>query len=280
MGTETGVAPEFGDLVEAGIDSGSDALAQRVAGSKQEDVAARFQVANQGADALDRVGGNERLLGKDVLKLLVIFVGESEVVGLFDCKTTLFRFANAAAAGAFHAIEQLFFGAGQIGAIRSVVFRFKSRGLAVFDPRTRQQPHLAPVLHLVVMTANGDPVDLARPAQLPPESQRVQFRYAALHLSAPEQVQYSYKFEGVDPDWVRAGSRRLINYNSLHHGHYRFLVRATLPGGPFSERDYAFDVLPHFYETAWFRILAVVLAVGAASRPADTISCACPRSRV
>ena len=139
-----------------------------------------------------------------------------------------------------------------------------SRGLAIFDPRTRQQPHLAPVLHLVEMTANGEPVDLAQPAQLPPESQRVQFRYAALHLSAPEQVQYSYKFEGVDPDWVRAGSRRLINYNSLHHGHYRFLVRATLPGGPFSERDYAFDVLPHFYETAWFRILAVVLALAAA----------------
>jgi signal transduction histidine kinase/ligand-binding sensor domain-containing protein len=139
-----------------------------------------------------------------------------------------------------------------------------SRGLAIFDPRTRQQPRLKPVVHLVEMTVNGEPVDLAMAAQLPPESQRVQFRYAALHLNAPEQVRYFYKLEGLDPDWVRAGSRRVINYNSLRHGHYRFRVRATLPGGESSERFYDFTVLPHFYETAWFRMLCAALAGAAA----------------
>ena len=39
-----------------------------------------------------------------------------------------------------------------------------SRGLAVFDPRTQPQPRLAPVPHLVEMTANGEPVDLASAA--------------------------------------------------------------------------------------------------------------------
>jgi signal transduction histidine kinase len=140
-----------------------------------------------------------------------------------------------------------------------------SRGLAVFDPGTQPQPRLAPVPRLVEMTANGESVDLATAAKLPPESQRVEFRYTALHLSAPEQVQYSYKLEGVDPDWVRAGSRRTINYNSLRHGHYRFLVRASLAGGAPAEAPYDFSVLPHFYETVWFRILAAALAVAAAS---------------
>jgi signal transduction histidine kinase len=138
-----------------------------------------------------------------------------------------------------------------------------SRGLAVFDPNTRQQSRLAPVPHMVEMTTDGAQVDLARPAKLPPDSQRVQFRYTALHLSAPEQLQYSYKLEGEDPDWVHAGSRRLKDYNSLHHGPYRFLVRATLPGGEASELAYDFTVLPHFYETAWFRILCVALAAAA-----------------
>jgi signal transduction histidine kinase len=140
-----------------------------------------------------------------------------------------------------------------------------SRGLAVLDPATRRQPRLAPVLQQVEMTANGEPVDLAGAVKLPPESQRVQFRYTALHLSAPEQVQYSYKLEGVDPGWVRAGSRRLINYNSLHHGRYRFLVRASLAGAPTAERPFNFEVLPHVYETAWFRILAAALAAAVAS---------------
>jgi signal transduction histidine kinase/ligand-binding sensor domain-containing protein len=140
-----------------------------------------------------------------------------------------------------------------------------SRGLAVFDPGTQPRQRPAPVPHLVEMRANGKPVDLERAVDLPPESQRVEFRYTALHLSAPEEVQYSYKLEGVDPDWVRAGSRRTINYNSLRHGHYRFLIRASLAGGAPSQAAYDFGVLPHFYETAWFRILAVALAVAAAS---------------
>jgi signal transduction histidine kinase len=63
---------------------------------------------------------------------------------------------------------------------------------------------------------------------------------------------------------VRAGSRRVINYNSLRHGHYRFLVRAELPSGLSAERSYAFQVLPVFYETVWFRLLVAVL-IGAAA---------------
>src|SRR4029077_5179519 len=112
MRTEAGVAPELGDLVEAGIDSGGDALPFRIARSNQQDIASGLHVANQGADALHGIGGDEGLFGKDVLKLLVIFFGEGEVVRLFDLQPALVSLSNAAAAGAFHAVEQIFFRAG------------------------------------------------------------------------------------------------------------------------------------------------------------------------
>jgi two-component sensor histidine kinase len=90
----------------------------------------------------------------------------------------------------------------------------------------------------------------------------LQVRYTALHFSAPELVQYWYKLEGLDRDWVRAGKRRLINYNSLSYGSYRFVVRAQVPGAPPAEASYAFVLLPYFYETAWFRVLGVALLGG------------------
>src|SRR5450759_3960075 len=71
MRTEAGVAPELGDLVEAGIDSSGNALPFRIARSKQQDIAARLNIANQGADTLHGIGGNERLFGEDVFELLV-----------------------------------------------------------------------------------------------------------------------------------------------------------------------------------------------------------------
>ncbi|HUB32960.1 MAG TPA: ATP-binding protein, partial [Bryobacteraceae bacterium] len=138
-----------------------------------------------------------------------------------------------------------------------------TRGLAVFDPRTRGEASIPPIVHLVEMTADETPIDLSRPARLPPGVQSVQIRYTAIHLSAPELVQYAYRLDQVDPGWVSAGTRRVINYNSLKHGQYRFTVRAQLPGGAPVEQSYAFVVLPHFYETAWFRLLcaAAVLLV-------------------
>jgi signal transduction histidine kinase/ligand-binding sensor domain-containing protein len=134
-----------------------------------------------------------------------------------------------------------------------------TRGLAVYSPGASKQRMMAPVVHLVELSVDGHPVNLDQPVQLGPNSERVQIRYTGVHLSAPEQVRYSYRLNGLDTRWVQAGSRRLINYNSLHHGSYEFAVRAEIPGGPAAERSYSFEVLPSFYETAWFRVICALL---------------------
>ncbi|MEO8593195.1 MAG: two-component regulator propeller domain-containing protein [Candidatus Solibacter sp.] len=137
------------------------------------------------------------------------------------------------------------------------------RGLAVLNPDTHKPPAVAPVAHLVQMTANGNPVNLDGSARLDPDDDRVQIRYTGIHLSAPERVQYFYRLDGLDHDWVSASSRRLINFNSLHYGRYRFHMRAELPGGAGSEQSFDFEILPHFWDTAWFRALCVAALLAA-----------------
>ena len=148
------------------------------------------------------------------------------------------------------------------GALRTADGRLwfaTSRGIAVFDPRVTRQPALPPTLALADVVSGGVHFAFNQPVQLPPESDRLQIRYTGIHLSAPERVQYFHRLDGLDRDWVRAGSRRLINYNSLGHGRYRFHVRAEIPGGPSSEQSFSFEVLPKYYETIWFRALGVAL---------------------
>ena len=138
-----------------------------------------------------------------------------------------------------------------------------SRGLAIYDPRAPQHTQMPPIVHVTEISTEGKPVNLSQPAVLPPDADRLQIRYAGIHLSAPERIQYTYKLEFLDHNWVDAGGRRLINYNSLPHGKYRFVVRAELPSGPAGEATYAFTLLPHYYETTWFRALcaAALLAL-------------------
>jgi signal transduction histidine kinase/ligand-binding sensor domain-containing protein len=135
-----------------------------------------------------------------------------------------------------------------------------SRGLAVLDPSERPPNVAAPMVHLLEVALDGRPVALNAPATLPPGDGRVQFRYTGIHLSAPERVRYSYRLEGLDREWVSSVARRVTNYNSLPHGQYRFAVRAAILGGPSSETSFAFQLEPHFYETAWFRYLCALLA--------------------
>jgi signal transduction histidine kinase len=139
-----------------------------------------------------------------------------------------------------------------------------SRGLAVLDPNARNRDELAPLVNFVEVVAdNHRQVDFSQPVRIPPGNGRVQIRFTAIHLSAPERVRYSYMLEGLDAEWTQAVTRRVINYNSLPQRHYRFVVRAQVPGGPSSERSFAFEMLPHFYQTLWFRCLCVALLLAA-----------------
>jgi signal transduction histidine kinase len=120
------------------------------------------------------------------------------------------------------------------------------------------------VARLVGVTVDGKTIDYSPSMRLEPSTETLHLRYLAIHLSAPERVQYSHKLEGVDTDWVFAGRRREVDYNSLRPGKYRFLVRAELPGrAPSAETVYVFEQLPEFYETTWFRLLcaAVLIAI-------------------
>ena len=138
-----------------------------------------------------------------------------------------------------------------------------SRGLAVFDPATHMRTRYTPVVHVVELTADNETLDMSQPVKLNPWVEHIQFRYTAIHLSAPEMVRYSYRLDGIDKDWVQAGTRRVTNYNSLNHGPQRFTVRAEMPGGSATQATFAFVALPKFYETLWFRLIAAAALAGA-----------------
>ena len=153
------------------------------------------------------------------------------------------------------------------GGIRSVDGRLwfpTSRGLAVLDPGARKSPAPAPIAHVVAVAANGRTLDPRAAARMSPRIERIQIRYTGVHLGAPERVRYSYWLEGLDQGWIDGGTRRVIDYNTLGHGHYRFRVRAQVEGSPPTEDGWSFEILPQFWETVWFRLLCVAALAASA----------------
>lgn len=89
--------------------------------------------------------------------------------------------------------------------------------------------------------------------------------FAALNYSLTAKNSYMYQLEGVDPDWVFAGTRNTSSYTNIESGDYTFKVRATNNDGLWSDQTATLRIHigPPFWETWWFRGLILLALSGA-----------------
>jgi putative methionine-R-sulfoxide reductase with GAF domain len=90
------------------------------------------------------------------------------------------------------------------------------------------------------------------------------FDFISPYLYNAEKIQYRYKLEGADNDWVNLGNTSSIRFNSLQPGKYAFQVAASLNGKDWfaTPSSFAFVINPPFWKTWWF-ILLLLLAIAA-----------------
>lgn len=96
---------------------------------------------------------------------------------------------------------------------------------------------------------------------LAPRERGFRLDFAALDFTAPQKNVYRYRLEGFDPRWSPAdASQRSLAYNSLPPGAYTLRVQGTNRAGRFSPHEIRMpvQVLPAFYQTAWFQALAAL----------------------
>jgi len=147
------------------------------------------------------------------------------------------------------------------------------KGLVVFNPEDAKVNKLAPPVIIENLLADGRTVSPFpsgdAPLQIPPGPQRFEFRYTALSFVVPEKVRFKYRLEGLEPDWVDAGTKRSANYSHIPPGSYKFHVIACNSDGVWNDSGatLAFTVQPYFWQEWWFRIpagLAVVTLLAGA----------------
>jgi hypothetical protein len=81
-----------------------------------------------------------------------------------------------------------------------------------------------------------------------------------LNFISPEKNNYSYILEGYESRWNDAGNSRIANYTKLDPGEYTFKVKVSNNDNLWDSDVRTVDlvIVPPFYKTILFRILAVV----------------------
>ena len=100
--------------------------------------------------------------------------------------------------------------------------------------------------------------------KLPHDHNFLSFEIAALNFESPEENRFAYRMNGIDQDWVYSGSRNFANYPNLEPGRYLFEAKGANNSGVWSEQmaTLRITITPPWWETLWFRILAIVGITG------------------
>jgi len=136
-------------------------------------------------------------------------------------------------------------------------------GIVEIDPDNMQSNPVPPLVNISNFQVD-DSTYHASAAVISPGDHRYIFDYSALSFVAPEKNQVRFQLIGRDKDWIISKGDNRAFYTNLAPGEYRFEVMASNNDGVWCKEPavFSFKVLPFFYQTAWFKIVAIVLILG------------------
>jgi signal transduction histidine kinase/ligand-binding sensor domain-containing protein/CheY-like chemotaxis protein len=138
-----------------------------------------------------------------------------------------------------------------------------TEGVVVVDPAAVGQDHVYPPVLVEQALIGHKAVKVSAAYSAPPGSGDLEFQYTALSFRASDKIQFRYRLDGYDRDWVQAGQRRTAYYTNIAPGRHCFRVQASNGAGEYggAEASYRFTLEPHYYETVPFYFLMVLMAL-------------------
>jgi len=129
-----------------------------------------------------------------------------------------------------------------------------SKGVVMIDPEHLKHNDLPPPVIIEQVLVDKKEISLDGKPSLAPGKGELELHYTGLSLLAPQKVNFKYRLEAFDKEWVSAGKRRVAYYTNLPPGSYRFHVTACNNDGVWNESGAAFEfrLEPHFYQSGWF----------------------------
>ncbi len=144
-------------------------------------------------------------------------------------------------------------------------------GVGVIDPSRIRGNLVPPPVVIEQLMADGRSIDAYAHSAPEVRGHEVQLTYTRRSLTVPEAVRFRYRLDGLDKNWIDAGTRRYVTYVNLPPSRYVFRVMACNNEGVWNRAgaQLEFAIAPEFYQTKKFIALcalAVALSVWGAFR--------------
>ena len=138
------------------------------------------------------------------------------------------------------------------------------RGIVEIDPALKlDSPNAIPQASIEDLMVDGQSRGPSGPVSIAPGRHHLEVNYTAPSLDGVGRVRFRQRLEPVEKEWINVGSRRTASYANLAPGQYAFSVTACDSTGVWGTTgaSLAFTVLPHYWETEWFRLGSGLLLI-------------------
>ncbi len=136
-------------------------------------------------------------------------------------------------------------------------------GILYFNPQEISNSNFVPELIINAFYISGIRHALTdgQPVHVQP-TDGIRAQFAAVDLTAPEQVLYSYKLDGRDKEWTHLGHQATISIPPLRPGKYTLRIRSTNGNGleVDNERAIVIQVRNTFLHSGWSVLLLLTAA--------------------
>jgi hypothetical protein len=134
--------------------------------------------------------------------------------------------------------------------------------IVIIDTRKYQQlpKQVAPLISGIRVFQNDKPVDPKVPLEL-----NYRENFFSIDFSSPfhreySSIQYAYKLEGFDRDWVYPGRNQTASYTNVPDGSYSFRVKSSDGTQNWMEKEAIINIVvgAPFWKKTWFQALVIL----------------------
>jgi signal transduction histidine kinase/ligand-binding sensor domain-containing protein len=140
-------------------------------------------------------------------------------------------------------------------------------GVAVIDPEAVYINPQAPPVLIESVTLERNPVDFQHGVTIQPGQRALEISYTGLSFIKADQTRFKYQLDGLDADWVDAGTRRVAYFPYLPPGNYTFRVIAANSDGVWNKVGASVNVIVRapFWQRLWFWLVCSIAVISIAA---------------
>jgi signal transduction histidine kinase/ligand-binding sensor domain-containing protein len=137
-------------------------------------------------------------------------------------------------------------------------------GVAVVSTNRIIENDRVPLVYIEQIRSNAFDYSQKNEIEMNYDDSFLEINYTGINFSNPERLQFRYKLEGFNDNWIDVRNQRSAIYSKIPPGDYTFRVTAAANNGVWNDEGASFDIIvtPPFWQKDWFIAIVSGLIFG------------------